>query len=227
MNNLDKAYKAMEGIEECENAKEIKDKATKAFNESKQCIEAAIVLAKLAKTFEEKNEILSSCIYALKNTVVNNDIRISKNLTHANFELANLYYSYGMFKKALELFLLVDKEDKSLNAKYKIMTLYALFEDDEINNYYDKRIDYNNDFDYVMMSFPFMIYEYKKQKLTNVKRMMERINKRNIFILKVITGGKIKDQNAYKVKEAYQVFKNCSILINSSPYCIKYLESIC
>lgn len=227
MKELDEAYKVLDTIKDSSDPLLIQKMAQKAFSISKLCSEAAIILSRFVEPFEEKESILLENLLALVNHYGEDDIRIYENVDHIRLEIANLYYDYGMLKKALSYYQKIERDNYQLVSKYRMMIIYAYFEDISIIDYYNNHLDSNDDVDFVRMSFPYMLYEYKLAKLNNVKKLFEKISEKNPYILKIIVGEDLSDIDNIEIKEAYKVLKNNSMLINTCPYFIKYLESLC
>lgn len=216
MDELRQAYALLDEIKDVTDADIIKATALKAFELSNECIEAAIILSKLTENLLDRESILLKAFNATSD-------EISKE--RLNLELAYLYNDYGMLKKALELLQSIKNDEIRKQAKYKIMTLLTHFEDETIEEFYKNNADSKDNIDYVRMSFPYMIYKYKKFEFDKAKELFKEIGKLNPYIIKVIMSD-VGDDND-EIKEAYKVFKNNAILINESPYIIKFLVDLC
>lgn len=216
MNELKQAYDLLDEIKDVTDTEIIKATALKAFELSNECIEAAIILSKLTENFLDRESILLKSYNAI------NDDTSKERL---NLELAYLYNDYGMLKKSLDLLQSIKNDELKKQAKYKIMTLLTHFEDETIEEFYKNNVDSNDNVDYVRMSFPYMIYKYKKFDFEKAKELFNTIGKLNPYIIKVIMSD-VGDDND-EIKEAYKVFKNNAILINESPYIIKFLVDLC
>lgn len=226
MENLDEAYQILDQIKEETDQEKILEGARQAFNKSELCVEAATILSKLNTHFSEKENILITCLSSLVNEIEKNkNIKIFDNLNKARFELGSLYYDYGMNKKALLLFNSLEKDDSALPIKYKLMIIYAILEDDIIDSYYNKHIKNANDIDYVRLSFTYMIYKYKKANFRDVRELLININAKNPMIIKILKD-ETNNEDSFEAKEAYKVFRNNSLLINSCPNILNYLKTI-
>lgn len=212
MDNLIEAYKLLDTIKDSNDQNKIKEVAKLAFATSDKCFEAAIILSKLNDDFKEKEEIL---LISLK---------VNENNEQLYLELASLYFDYGMFKLAKQYYLRI--ENNAL-AKCRLMTIYAFFEDDCADEFYQQNTNASDPIDFVRMSFPYMFYKYKTNNVKEVKELLDKIIKINPYIFKIIMSEKIEDENNEEVKEAYKVFRNNAVLINSSPYSVLYLVSLC
>lgn len=216
MDKYKQAYELLDEIKDVTDTDVIKTTALKAFELSNECLEAAIILSKLTDSFFEREN------YLLKSFNAVSDETSKERL---NLELAYLYNDYGMFKKALDLLQSIKNNDLKNKTKYKIMTLLTHFEDETIEEFYKNNVDINNNIDYVRMSFPYMIYKYKNFEFEEAENLFKKIGSINPYIIKVIMSS-IEEDNE-QVKEAYKVFKNNAILINESPYVVKFMEKLC
>ena len=212
MDNLLKAYKILDSINDYNDQNEIKEKAKEAYELDNGCIEAAIILSKFESSFIEKERILLTTINSQKTDD-----------NKAILELASVYYEQGMFKKALSL---LEKVNDAKSIKYRLMIIYAYFEDGRINDYYFNNTDINDDIDFIRMSFTYMIYKFKIHDLDDAKKIYQEINIKNPYIIKIVNGEEV-DENDTSVKEAYKVLKNNSLLLNGCPYIFNNLESVC
>lgn len=216
MDKLKEAYEMLDKIKDQTDSEIIKQKSREAFELSNKCFEAAIILSKLSDNFDDRQSILINATNNQEDETIKERI---------NIELANLYYDYGMFKKSKDILLNI-KDDKHKDlVKYKIMTLLAHFEDENIEKFYSDNTDLDNNKEFIRMSFPYMFYKIKKMEIDHAKKLFKEINKRNPYLIKAILTN-IEDENE-DVKEAHNVFKNNAILINESPYIMKLLVDIC
>ena len=218
MIGLNEAYKIIDIIPLDADKKLVFKMADEAFKKSPLCFEAAKIMSIYLDSLEDKEKVLLENINSLKDYLKNQNAEdlIRNNLNKANYELGSLYYEHGLFKKALSIFRNI--KDENTLIKYKLMVIYALLEDKEIEDYYNELLNSNLDeIEFVRISFTYMIYLYKKNSLTEAKLLFKEINQLNSNIKKALNGEDVNDE------ETYKILKNNSLLINSCPYIIRDL----
>lgn len=225
MEKLNKAYEILDSIAQNADQDTIKKISQEAFDISKSCIEAAIVLSKLEDNFTLKESFLvDSLSHIIDELTINSEGRLILNLNRARYELGNLYYEYGMFSKAKTLYENLEQDkNNNYHVEYKLMSIYAFFEDENIDSYYKKHIANASIVDFVRISFPYLIYEYKKARFSKVIEIFNEIKFRNDEFIKVL---KEEQGNNDKANEALRVLKNNAVLLNTCPYLIKYLLTL-
>lgn len=214
MSKLEEAYKIIDSIPRDATRKEAYEYAKKAFEVSNECYEAIVIMSRCLDTFSEREKVLID------------NIDNCDNKFEISYELGSIYYEYGMFRKALNIFGSLYQEKKEIRFVYRLLNIYSLFEDDKIESLYNECIKDKKDDEYVRLTFPYLVYKYKNAQLDEVNKLLKEINSINPYITKILQN-KIDKDNNEKVSEAYRVIRNNSLLINSCVDLVNYLVSIC
>ena len=192
---LDEAY---ELLEEAENAKTIKDAkrlAKKAFETSNACFDAKLFLADIEDNSIKSRKILNEGLEFEKKRLEQEDYFDKENIGHfyGIFEtrpyIRGLYTkarnlsNEGKYKKAIEVCkeILRLNENDNTGARYLLMALYAVIEDEKaMLDLYKK---YNEEINLEML-FPLFVLYYKKEDDGNAKKYLDMINKNNKHFIK-------------------------------------------
>ena len=192
---LDEAY---ELLEEAENAKTIKDAkrlAKKAFETSNACFDAKLFLADIEENSLKSNKIINEGLEFEKKRLEQEGYFDKENIGsfYGIFEtrpyIRGLYTkacnlsNEGKYKKAIEVCkeILRLNENDNTGARYLLMALYAVIEDEKaMLDLYKK---YNEEINLEML-FPLFVLYYKKEDDGNAKKYLDMINKNNKHFIK-------------------------------------------
>lgn len=192
---LDEAY---ELLEEAENAKTIKDAkrlAKKAFEISNACFDAKLFLADIEDNSIKSRKILNEGLEFEKKRLEQEGFFDKENIGsfYGLFEtrpyIRGLYTkarnlsNQGKYKKAIEVCkeILRLNENDNTGARYLLMALYAVIEDEKaMLDLYKK---YNEEINLEML-FPLFVLYYKKEDDGNAKKYLDMINKNNKHFIK-------------------------------------------
>ncbi len=192
---LDEAY---ELLEEAENAKTIKDAkrlAKKAFETSNACFDAKLFLADIEDNSIKSRKILNEGLEFEKKRLEQEGFFDKENIGsfYGLFEtrpyIRGLYTkahnlsNQGKYKKAIDVCkeILRLNENDNTGARYLLMALYAVIEDEKaMLDLYKK---YNEEINLEML-FPLFVLYYKKEDDVNAKKYLDMINKNNKHFIK-------------------------------------------
>ncbi len=192
---LDEAY---ELLEEAENAKTIKDAkrlAKKAFETSNACFDAKLFLADIEDNSIKSRKILNEGLEFEKKRLEQEGFFDKENIGsfYGLFEtrpyIRGLYTkahnlsNQGKYKKAIDVCkeILRLNENDNTGARYLLMALYAVIEDEKaMLDLYKK---YNEEINLEML-FPLFVLYYKKEDDGNAKKYLDMINKNNKHFIK-------------------------------------------
>lgn len=192
---LDEAY---ELLEEAENAKTIKDAkrlAKKAFETSNACFDAKLFLADIEENSLKSNKIINEGLEFEKKRLEQEGYFDKENIGsfYGIFEtrpyIRGLYTkacnlsNEGKYKKAIEVCkeILRLNENDNTGARYLLMALYAVIEDEKaMLDLYKK---YNEEINLEML-FPLFALYYKKEDDSKAKKYLDMINKANKHFIK-------------------------------------------
>ena len=192
---LDEAY---ELLEEAENAKTIKDAkrlAKKAFETSNACFDAKLFLADIEDNSIKSRKILNEGLEFEKKRLEQEGFFDKENIgsfyglyetrpyIRGLYTKARNLSNEGKYKKAIDVCkeILRLNENDNTGARYLLMALYAVIEDEKaILDLYKK---YNEEINLEML-FPLFVLYYKKEDDGNAKKYLDMINKNNKHFIK-------------------------------------------
>ena len=192
---LDEAY---ELLEEAENAKTIKDAkrlAKKAFETSNACFDAKLFLADIEDNSIKSRKILNEGLEFEKKRLEQEGFFDKENIgsfyglyetrpyIRGLYTKARNLSNEGKYKKAIDVCkeILRLNENDNTGARYLLMALYAVIEDEKaMLDLYKK---YNEEINLEML-FPLFVLYYKKEDDGNAKKYLDMINKNNKHFIK-------------------------------------------
>ena len=216
---LDKAYELLEEAENAKTEKEARRLAKLAFETSNACFDAKMFLADLEDNSLKSNKILNEGLEFEKKRLEKEGYFDKENIGifYGIFEtrpyMRGLYLkasnlsNEGKYKKAIEVckeILRLNNND-NMGARYLLMALYAVIEDEKSMLSLYKKYKENN----LEMLFPLFALYYKKEDDVNAKKYLDMINKCNKDFVKFYKGTiKLEDNNMpgyYSIGNASEV----------------------
>lgn len=227
MRELEKAYKIITTIPKGASKEEYKKKALEAFEVCPACIEAVLLLNYFEKDVDIRIDNLGKCLETIEIALASNDNdkNLIPNLDRTKSELVNEYIES---KEYLEASYLLDTIDENkYDVKFRKMTLYAILDDERIEDLYDALSEKAIDHGYIHLAFPYMIYLFRNNKKDQIKTYFDKMHDINPDIMGVLTGSiKEGDEETDQTKSALEVLRNNSYLINDTPGFIEYLTGL-
>ena len=195
---LDDAFELLEEAENAKTIKEAKRLAKKAFATSNACFDAKLFLADLEENSLKSNKILNEGIEFEKKRLEQEGYFDKENIGsfYGIFEtrpyIRGLYTkahnlsNQGKYKKAIDVCkeILRLNENDNTGARYLLMALYAVIEDEKDMLDLYKKYKQNS----VEMLFPLFVLYYKKEDDSKAKEYLDMINKANKHFIKFFKG---------------------------------------
>lgn len=227
MKKLLESLELLNTINEKTEKAEIMKIASKAFSNCPLCLEAAAIMSKLMDDENERENFLIEAIDNALKEIQNKNIDdgdVLSSLLRGYFELGCFYFEYGKYLKAAhyyELLRTLDRNDM-FKVSYRLISLYAYFEDKKIEALYKELIS-DDAYNGLKIDVPYLVYKYKQSEYEKVKELIKKIDKENKQFIKILNNEV--NQEDEECKNALTVLRNNSFLINSCPYLIDYLRS--
>lgn len=224
---LKEAYKILTSIPSDASKEVYKQKAKEAFVVCPACVEAVLFLNYFEKDIDLRIENLGKCIEEIEVALIekDDDKNLIPNLERAKSTLVDEYIEDKEYEEASYLLDTID--ENKYDAKFRKMTLLAKLNDERIEDLYDKYADKAIDHGYIYLTFPYMVYLYKNNKLDQIKTYFDKMHDINPDIMAILTGIiKEGDAKSDQTKSALDVLKTNGYLINDTPGFIEFLINL-
>lgn len=223
MIELEKAYKIITSIPKGSSLEEYKRKAKEAFELCPCCVEATLLLNHFESDVDVRIDNLGRSIEAIEIALIEKrQDKLIDNLERAKSELVDEYIKTREYEEASYL---LDTIDENLyDVKFRKMTLYAMLDDERIEDLYDRVSEKAIDHGYIYLALPYMAYLYKHGKKDQIKTYFDKMDDINPDIMNILAGiVNLQDEKSDQLRTAEEVLKNNDYLIDNTSGFKEYL----
>lgn len=239
---LDEAYDLLEEAENAKTEPQAKKLARQAYEHCPECFDALLFLLEFEKSFAKKEELLDEGLAREKERLKKESLFNKDCIGHFYGLFETRPYMRGLFTKAnMQVFtgkfrqatltckeILRLNENDNLGARYLLMALYAVLEEEkEILELYKKYEEAD-----VEMIFPLFVLNYKKGDQKKTKKYFDLVKQYNKHLINILKEDNFKiltnelEQDYYSrgdISEAKMYISNYSFLIISTPGIFEYV----